>query len=78
MLSLKKLFQFLTIILICIVIRDDFVKAARRSSKKVGKLRNAEQNFHEVDAFGDDFIDFGARTGDLGAFSWHADFPLER
>uniref|UniRef100_A0A182JWB9 Secreted protein n=1 Tax=Anopheles christyi TaxID=43041 RepID=A0A182JWB9_9DIPT len=35
-------------------------------------------NFHEVDAFGDDFVDFGAQTGPLGAFTWHANFPVEK
>lgn len=39
--------------------------------------RQEQQNFHEVDAFGDDFVDFGAQTGAFGQFSWHADFPLE-
>ncbi|XP_050072573.1 uncharacterized protein LOC126560659 [Anopheles maculipalpis] len=34
-------------------------------------------NFHEVDAFGDDFVDFGAQTGPYGAFTWHANFPVE-
>jgi hypothetical protein len=32
--------------------------------------RQSQQNFHEVDAFGDDFIDFGAQTGPKGQFSW--------
>ncbi|XP_055598805.1 uncharacterized protein LOC129748287 [Uranotaenia lowii] len=35
------------------------------------------QNFHEVDAFGDDYVDFGARTGSDGAFFWHANYPVE-
>ncbi|XP_052899001.1 uncharacterized protein LOC128305545 [Anopheles moucheti] len=34
-------------------------------------------NFHEVDAFGDDFVDFGAQTGPFGAFTWHANYPVE-
>lgn len=34
-------------------------------------------NFHEVDAFGDDYVDFGAHTGANGAFYWHANFPVE-
>lgn len=33
--------------------------------------------FYEVDAHGDDYVDFGALTGQNGAFSWHANFPLE-
>lgn len=36
-----------------------------------------EQKFFEVDAFGDDYVDFGASTGNHGAFVWHANFPLE-
>lgn len=34
-------------------------------------------NFHEVDAYGDDYVDFGARTGENGAFYWHANYPVE-
>lgn len=36
-----------------------------------------QPNFHEVDAFGDDYVDFGARTGENGAFYWHANYPVE-
>lgn len=44
------------------------------------QLRSEEEDknrFHEVDALGDDYVDFGAITGQNGAFSWHANFPLE-
>lgn len=78
MLSLKKVFQFLAIILICVIIKNSQKKATRHKGSTNGKLQNGEQNFHEVDAFGDDFVDFGAQTGDHGQFSWHADFPIER
>lgn len=37
----------------------------------------SELKFFEVDAFGDDYVDFGASTGSNGAFVWHASFPLE-
>lgn len=37
----------------------------------------SRQKFFEVDAFGDDYVDFGASTGQNGAFMWHANFPLE-
>lgn len=37
----------------------------------------ARNKFYEVDAHGDDYVDFGALTGQNGAFSWHANFPLE-
>lgn len=36
-----------------------------------------KNKFYEVDAHGDDYVDFGALTGQNGAFSWHANFPLE-
>lgn len=78
MLSLKKLFQFLVIFLICVAIRNSNKKLTRQKGNKNGRLQNQEQNFHEVDAFGDDFVDFGAQTGDHGQFSWHADFPVDK
>lgn len=34
--------------------------------------------FYEVDAPGDDYVDFGAYTGPHGSFSWHANYPLEK
>lgn len=34
--------------------------------------------FYEVDAMGDDYVDFGAATGPKGAFSWHATYRLEQ
>lgn len=37
-----------------------------------------QQKFYEVDALGDDYVDFGALTGPNGAFSWHATYPLQR
>lgn len=49
---------------------------SRQQQKQQQQLQQ-QQNFHEVDAFGDDFVDFGAETGAHGQFSWHADFPLE-
>lgn len=49
-----------------------------KAKKAISKNARQEQpNFHEVDAFGEDFVDFGAQTGDHGQFSWHADFPVE-
>lgn len=73
----KKLFHFLVILFICVALK----KNNRRLKQKIKENRSdrqVQQNFHEVDAFGDDFIDFGAQTGPHGQFSWHADFPLER
>lgn len=37
-----------------------------------------ERKFYEVDALGDDYVDFGAMTGAHGAFSWHANYPIEK
>lgn len=39
-----------------------------------------ENQFYEVDgeAFGEDFIDFGVQTGPHGAFTWHANYPLQK
>lgn len=34
--------------------------------------------FYDVDAPGDDYVDFGAYTGPYGSFSWHANYPLEK
>lgn len=34
-------------------------------------------NFYNVDAHGDDYVDFGALAGENGSFSWHASYPLE-
>lgn len=31
---------------------------------------------HQTDDNGDDVVDFGAHTGDNGAFGWYADFPV--
>lgn len=75
----RKMFHFLVILLICAVLKKGSHRRVKhRGHKGVRPSRQAEQNFHEVDAFGDDFIDFGAQTGPKGQFSWHADFPLER
>ncbi|KAG5677196.1 hypothetical protein PVAND_006976 [Polypedilum vanderplanki] len=56
-----------------------FICASLKSKGKKGSRQRQQEdrNFHEVDAFGDDFVDFGAQTGEHGQFSWHADFPLE-
>lgn len=55
--------------------RSGGAKDRKKGIKK--SSRQEVQNFHEVDALGDDFVDFGAQTGGHGQFSWHADFPLE-
>jgi flagellar biosynthesis/type III secretory pathway M-ring protein FliF/YscJ len=76
MVSFKRLFQFLVVFFICAALRGKSRKASKQQQQQQ-QQREEEQNFHEVDAFGDDFIDFGAQTGERGQFSWHADFPLE-
>ena len=76
----KKFLHFLVLLLVCAVLKQGHNNHRRlRNKHKVDKtIRQEQQNFHEVDALGDDFIDFGAQTGPHGQFSWHADFPLER
>lgn len=67
---------------------DDIAVARRQSSDlqlqfeklaNLGPARDDETKtkFYEVDAHGDDYVDFGALSGQNGAFSWHANFPLE-
>ncbi|CAO1302299.1 unnamed protein product [Diamesa hyperborea] len=69
---LNRLFISVLFIVLCIkTYRKPEVKKQQQPREK------EQQNFHEVDAFGDDFVDFGAQTGPKGQFSWHADFPLE-
>lgn len=74
----RKLFHFLIILLVCAVLKHGNHKCRRHKSRSVKSSRQPRQNFHEVDAYGDDFIDFGASTGRHGQFSWHASYPLER
>lgn len=74
----KKFFYFLVILFICAALKTENNKRLKHDTQKNAKSnRQSQQNFHEVDAFGDDFIDFGAQTGPKGQFVWHADFPLE-
>lgn len=88
--SSRKVFAIFVIVLVFVMVdaaRDSGDVHKQRKHQKVRKTyrkpevkkqeRNEQQNFHEVDAFGDDFVDFGAQTGPKGQFSWHADFPLE-
>jgi hypothetical protein len=71
----KKFIHFLVILLVCVVLR----KGQNKRIKSKGRdSRQIAPSFHDVDAFGDDFVDFGAQTGDHGQFSWHADFPIEQ
>lgn len=67
----------------------DFDAVERRQNRELLQQFTKETNlepthddetknkFYEVDAHGDDYVDFGALTGQNGAFSWHANFPLE-
>ena len=69
--NLRSIVRLFVIAFICVALRS----RGRKSSKQ--RQGGEDRNFHEVDAFGDDFIDFGAQTGAHGQFSWHADFPIE-
>ncbi|KFB40049.1 hypothetical protein ZHAS_00007509 [Anopheles sinensis] len=66
-----------TLLSLCdaIIVREDDFQS--KQEQAATDRRASPLNFHEVDAFGDDFVDFGAQTGPLGAFSWHANFPIE-
>lgn len=60
---------------------QNYYRPHRKSVKQTESIsksaRQEQRNFHEVDDLGDNFVDFGAQTGDHGQFSWHADFPIE-
>lgn len=58
-------------------IRKRLYDTSQEKERQDENPRAGELNFHEVDAFGDDFVDFGAQTGPYGAFTWHANFPVE-
>lgn len=79
----KKFIRFAVAFLIFFMLNkqiyENAVSSAKSKRRKIEKSsrQREQQNFHEVDAFGDDFVDFGAQTGEHGQFSWHADFPLE-
>lgn len=65
------------ILMICV-----YLKKGNRKIKESHHSRNLDSrvrlhNIYEVEAPGDDFVDFGAVNGPYGQFSWHADFPLE-
>jgi predicted secreted acid phosphatase len=83
MLWIKYIKLLVTFLFCLLLLTTSSVEAAKnrrnRKKKDAKKLsrQQVEQNFHEVDAFGDDFVDFGAQIGEKGSFSWHADFPLE-
>lgn len=42
--------------------------------------KQAPPQFYDVDgdAFGDDFVDFGAQTGLHGAYMWYTSYPLHK
>ena len=67
----RRFFNFLVILLVCATLKVKTNKRSNHNKENYAKnARQAEQNFHEVDAFGDDFVDFGAQTGPKGQFSW--------
>lgn len=74
----KRVLHFLVILLVFAVLKKADRKHINDHGNQFPDNRQVEQNFPEVDALGDGFIDFGAQTGPYGQFSWHADFPLER
>ncbi|CRL03678.1 CLUMA_CG016599, isoform A [Clunio marinus] len=72
----KKFLNFIFIVLVCVALKKGNQKKISNETDQKS-ARQVKPSFHEVDAFGDDFVDFGARTGPHGQFTWHADFPLE-
>ena len=75
----KKYIKLIVMLFVCALLlnkQQTYNRNVKRGDSGMSS-RQEEQNFHEVDAFGDDFVDFGAQTGDRGAFSWHVDIPLE-
>ncbi|XP_058819687.1 uncharacterized protein LOC131682313 [Topomyia yanbarensis] len=60
-----------------ITVKYDNSPDTRNSQLRQGTSNDNSQSFHEVDAFGDDYVDFGAHTGLNGAFYWHANYPVE-
>lgn len=65
-----------------IVERADQADAVQKPNQKATqpKLTRAPPQFYEVDgeAFGDDFVDFGAQTGLHGAYMWFTSYPLHK
>lgn len=81
MLLYKNIFHIYLLFLTFVLLNAQIHKRVKGKRRKLGHQKSSQQqeqqNFHEVDALGDDFIDFGAQTGEHGQYSWHADFPLE-
>lgn len=61
------------------LITDDYQRAANNDQDE-DEMENKDQltKFYEVDSYGPLFTDFGAETGDNGAFSWHATYPVSK
>lgn len=60
---------------------EDYPPRSERTSEEAPQENPPQKSqplkeFYEVDAFGPHFTDFGAQTGDNGAFTWHANFPI--
>lgn len=67
----KKIFNLFILLLICVALKVNRAKVSNQVYNKNQKIsRQSDQNFHDVDAFGDDFIDFGSKSGSKGQFSW--------
>lgn len=55
-----------------------FLTGLNVGNRAAGDQHQPQKKFYEVDALGDDYVDFGALTGPKGAFSWHATYRLEK
>lgn len=54
-----------------------FRSESSTAERIIGQKEELKQ-FYEVNAFGPLFTDFGAETGNNGAFSWHASYPVRK
>lgn len=56
--------------------QEDDDRAVQLIPEETSQRSQPLKEFYEVDAFGPHFTDFGAQTGDHGAFTWHANYPI--
>lgn len=75
--NFTKFIHLTVLVMICAYLKRDNNRKMKGKYSRNSRARAQLHNIYEVDAPGDDFVDFGAMSGPLGQFSWHADFPLE-
>uniref|UniRef100_A0A2M4D040 Putative secreted protein n=1 Tax=Anopheles darlingi TaxID=43151 RepID=A0A2M4D040_ANODA len=55
----------------------DFFQQSGRSVEERSTDVSDVHNLHDVEAYGNDFVDFGSQTGRHGAFAWHSNFLID-